>query len=145
MHTIQDKVGIANCGNLCISSIPFVSFFLEFSVVVFITSVSKLSPINVGVMFPFSFSSRCNIYLSVSGCGIFPVRYFTLCCFFLMLSAGYISVVFGCGTLPVRYLALSCLFCICFVRNVSVVFGCGTFALRYLTDSSTPNSERLRT
>ena len=27
MHTIQDKVGIANCGTLCISSIPFVSFF----------------------------------------------------------------------------------------------------------------------
>ena len=33
MHTIQDKVGIANCGTLCISSIPFVSFLLEFSVV----------------------------------------------------------------------------------------------------------------
>ena len=74
MHTIQDKVGITNCGTLGISSIPFVSFFLQFSVVVFITSVSTLSPINLGVMFSFSFSSLCNIYLSVSGCGIFPVR-----------------------------------------------------------------------
>ena len=53
MHTIQDKVGIANCGTLCISSIPFVSFSLEFSVVVFITSVTTLSPINLHVMFPF--------------------------------------------------------------------------------------------
>ena len=53
MHTIQDKVGIANCGTLCISSILFVSFFLEFSVIVFITPVSMLSAINLRVMFPF--------------------------------------------------------------------------------------------
>ena len=57
MDTIQDKVGIVNCATLCILSIPFVFFILEFSLIFFITSVSMISPINIGVMFPFVFFS----------------------------------------------------------------------------------------
>ena len=55
IHTIKHAVGIANCGSCEISR----GCRLNGKVpnYVFITSVSKLSPLNLGVMFPFVFFS----------------------------------------------------------------------------------------
>ena len=125
----------------------------------FITFIGTLSPLNLGFIFRFVFFSvqylyfclrlwnlaceilvlvlfisdlLCSQYFCFFGCGTLPVRYLSLCCFFSIFSAGYISVVFGCGTLPLRYLALCCLFSIFSIRYHYFVFGCGTLPVRYL-------------
>ena len=104
-------------------------FLLEFSVVFFITSVSTLSAINLGVIFPFVFVFRSSnlpceiIYLVLFLFGLLCWIYF--CCLrlwnvpceilglvlFVFASSlcRNLFLVFSCGTLPVRYSSL-CLF-----------------------------------
>ena len=134
MHTIQDKVGIANCGTWmwvqCLRHILMAAFIFILNLVMNGFSHHFLTYLIFTKIWCYviSFSSLYDIYLSLSYCGTLPVRYLALCSLFSILSMRYVCVVFG-WTLPVTYIHwLCCFFSIFSMRYHCLVFSCGTLA-----------------